>query len=283
MQFSYKYFIIITFILFPCKKNIERLLIKEDHNIIKGKKKAKKEGRDKAVKKICAFGDSVLKGIVLDHTGKYKVTKNSFSNLCENAFEIKVDNWGKFGSTIRNGEVSLERYYDKIKGHDYVLFEFGGNDCDFNWKEIAKEPDKLYEPNSTIKDFELAYTELINKVKSLGVAPVLLSLPPIDAKRHFNTISKGLNADNILKWMDGNVEFINHWHERYNLEVFKLGIEQKISVIDITSVFLEQKNYRDFICEDGIHPNDKGHEIIAKAITNHIEQKFQSVDTWKQL
>lgn len=235
------------------------------------------------MKSVCAFGDSVLKGIILDNTGKYKVTKNSFSHLCENAFEIKVDNWGKFGSTIRNGEISLERYYNKIKGHDYVLFEFGGNDCDFDWKEISEKPDTKCQPNSTIQDFALAYTELINKVKSLEVAPVLLSLPPIDANRYFKTISKGLNAENILKWMDGDVEFINHWHERYNLEVFKLGIEQNVSVIDITSAFLEHRNYKEFICEDGIHPNEKGHEIIAQAITNHIEQKFQSVDSWKKL
>ena len=122
---------------------------------------------------------------------------------------------------------------------------------------------------------------MIQKVKELSITPVLLSLPPIDAKCYFKTISYQLNRENIKKWMNGNIDFITNWHEMYNLEVFKIAIENRISVIDITSEFLKQKNYKDFLCEDGIHPNDKGHEIIAEAIKNYITDKFHSVEDWK--
>lgn len=40
----------------------------------------------------------------------------------------------------------------------------------------------------------------------------------------------------------------------------------------ITS-FLEQKNYSDYLCDDGIHPNERGHELIAEAIMQHIARK----------
>ena len=54
------------------------------------------------------------------------------------------------------------------------------------------------------------------------------------------------------------------------IEVFKLAINKDIPIIDITSKFLEIKNYSNLLCDDGIHPNEKGHKIIAEAIKEHI-------------
>ena len=45
-------------------------------------------------------------------------------------------------------------------------------------------------------------------LKKIGKEPVLLSLPPIDSAKYFDYISKKLNADNILKWMEGNKQFL---------------------------------------------------------------------------
>ena len=73
--------------------------------------------------------------------------------------------------------------------------------------------------------------------------------------------------------MEGNKQFLTNWHERYNIEVFKLAINKDIPIIDITSKFLEIKNYSNLLCDDGIHPNEKGHKIIAEAIKEHIEKK----------
>ena len=33
------------------------------------------------------------------------------------------------------------------------------------------------------------------------------------------------------------------------------------------------KNYSNLLCDDGIHPNEKGHKIIAEAIKEHIEKR----------
>ena len=57
------------------------------------------------------------------------------------------------------------------------------------------------------------------------------------------------------------------------IEVFKLAINKDIPIIDITSKFLEIKNYSKLLCDDGIHPNEKGHKIIAEAIKEHIEKR----------
>lgn len=55
---------------------------------------------------IYAFGDSVLKGVILEND-KYKVCQNRFSNICEDVLNVVIENKAKFGSTISIGEKSF--------------------------------------------------------------------------------------------------------------------------------------------------------------------------------
>ncbi|MBR6806337.1 MAG: SGNH/GDSL hydrolase family protein [Bacteroidaceae bacterium] len=66
---------------------------------------------------------------------------------------------------------------------------------------------------------------------------------------------------------------IDRWHERYNMEVMRLGVLTHTPVIDITSVFLERRNYSDYLCEDGIHPNEEGHRLIEEAIIAYLKRE----------
>ena len=52
-----------------------------------------------------------------------------------------------------------------------------------------------------------------------------------------------------------------------------MTLNNDISRIDITSKFLEQKDYSLFLCEDGIQPNEEGHKTISEAIQEHITKK----------
>lgn len=223
---------------------------------------------------ISAFGDSILKGVIYENN-IYKVSKNRFSNICEEVLGVSIENKAKFGSTVDVGKNIISKNINLIKEtkSKYVVMEFGGNDCDYNWEEISENPDKEYNPKSTIAEFIEIYSYLIDELKKIEKQPVLLSLPPIDSVKYFNYISRKLNADNILKWMEGNKQFLTNWHERYNIEVFKLAINNNIPIIDITSKFLEIKNYSKLLCDDGIHPNENGHKIIAEAIKEHIEKR----------
>lgn len=57
---------------------------------------------------VSVFGDSVLKGVVLENN-KYKVSSKRFTNICEEVLGIKIENKAKFGSTISIGEKSIEK------------------------------------------------------------------------------------------------------------------------------------------------------------------------------
>lgn len=234
------------------------------------------------MKEICAFGDSILKGVILDSVGKYKILKSSFSNLCSSMLNCSIMNWGLFGSTIDKGEQILDRHFDQLQKYDYAVLEFGGNDCDFNWQAISEEPEKEYIPNTCIDKFEAMYLDAIHKIKSVGIKPVLLSLPPISATKYFDAISRNRNGANILKWLKGDVHFISNWHESYNISVFKVAAAAGAQVIDITSAFLRTPNYNNLLCADGIHPNEDGHKIIAQRIKEYVEERFSSISLWQK-
>ena len=219
---------------------------------------------------VCVFGDSVTKGVVFDNViKKYTLLRNCFANLVMESFPVMVRNYSKFGCTISKGMDLLRRHKNELSGYDYTVLEFGGNDCDYNWAEVAAHPEQEHQPKTPIPVFQRQYEELIGQIKTCGSRSVLLTLPPIDAKRYFAWISKGLNAGAILKWL-GDIDHIYRWHERYNLAVCQVAKACEVPLIDISSAFLETHNYQDLLCEDGIHPNEKGHRLISGVIGSTI-------------
>ncbi|MGN0202109.1 MAG: SGNH/GDSL hydrolase family protein [Candidatus Cryptobacteroides sp.] len=231
------------------------------------------------MKRIVAFGDSVLRGVVIDKETtdndnvKYTFLENNFTSLCGKRLGIDVLNYGKFGSTVDCGEKMMNRHREAVREADVTLLEYGGNDCDYVWSEIANSPDAEHFPKNDPKTFCSKYRRLIGDVSRLGSKPVLLSLPPLDPERYFRHFTRGMDKRQkscILKWLGGTVETISSWHELYNLQLFKIGAAVAAPVIDITSTFLSRLDYRDYLCEDGIHPNEKGHGLIADAICEYV-------------
>ncbi len=221
---------------------------------------------------ICVFGDSVCKGVVFDSAlAKYRVLKDSFIHLLEKAGNMVINNYSKFGCTVTRGSEILTKHESELRNYDYTVLEFGGNDCDYDWAAVAAEPDAFHVPKTPVDDFKTKYAGMVEQIKDSGGNPALLSLPPIDAKRYFNWISRGLNADNILRFL-GDVEFIYRWHEMYNLAVCSVAMEHHVPLIDISSVFLKTGHYQNYICEDGIHPNEQGHKLIEKEIFQYVLQ-----------
>lgn len=222
------------------------------------------------VNSICVFGDSIIRGVVFDGIrGRYIFLKNSFANLFGMNTGVKVENYAKFGCTIIAGKKIIESHQTELSGYEYTALEFGGNDCDYNWKAISECPDDIHLPNTPLNVFEELYSEAIDSVTASGSKPILFSLPPLDARKYFAWLSRGLNAENILHWL-GDVEHIYRWHEMYNLAVMRLAAIKNVPLIDIRKAFLESRNYFNLYCEDGIHPNEAGHALISDVIKGYL-------------
>lgn len=223
------------------------------------------------VSSVCVFGDSVTKGVVLGSNKRYTILRDSFVNMIKSSANLVMQNYSKFGCTVSKGLDSLLKHRDELKDFDYVALEFGGNDCDFDWAEVSAAPEEEHQPKTPIDLFQQKYEQMIETVRHTGSRPVLLSLPPIDARRYFAWISRGLNPANILRWL-GDVEHIYRWHEMYNLAVCRLAKDTAAPLLDISSAFLETHHYQELICDDGIHPNEKGHALISRILQGEISQ-----------
>ncbi len=218
---------------------------------------------------ICILGDSVARGVVYDEIkNKYRFLKDNFINLLSKEENIEIKNFSKFGSTILNGEETLNKNIDKIRECKCTFLEFGGNDCNFNWSEVSENPEANHLPKVPVEDFKKEYKKIIKTIKKEGSKPILLSLPPLSVERFFEWISSGLSKKRILKFLKEK-EYIYRWHELYNATIFDLGREECVDVIDIRKVFLEHKNIEEFLCIDGMHPNEKGHKLINEALLDY--------------
>ncbi len=228
---------------------------------------------DLNLKSVCLFGDSIAKGIILDEdSGRYSIGKASFATTAAQALGVILDNKARFGCTIKKGQEIVTRILSseaKNPPIDYALLEFGGNDCDFDWQEISKSPEEIHLPKTPIDEFIKIYKQIIEALRSKQIRPVILTLPPIAADSYYKWISKGNpDKDNIMKWLCGNVEYIYQWHERYNSAVWEVASATSCTVIDIRKAFLEDKNYKQLICSDGIHLNLAGHMLARQTIVD---------------
>lgn len=218
------------------------------------------------INSVCIFGDSVAKGVVFDAVkNKYSLLKESFANIVERQQNISIFNFARFGCTISMGSEILKRHESELNRFDYTILEFGGNDCDYNWAEISEDPLGQHICNTPIPLFREKYKELIYRVLQNGGKPVLLNLPPIDSKRYFQWVSRGLNRKNLIAYL-GEIDSIHDWQALYSKAVEELAAEIKVPLIDIRSGFMRMKSFSDYLCADGIHPNEKGHLLISKAI-----------------
>ena len=221
---------------------------------------------------IFAFGDSIMKGIVASPSQldegivKYVISSQGFVNRVGETGGQIIRNLSRFGSTIFGGLNNIDRHLREIKAGDRVVLEFGGNDCNFDWKAIAADPLGVHKPQVGLKEFHQLYVSAIEKIRSVGASPVMLSLPALLPQRFFDFVSKGLDKENILRWLGGDVNYISNWHEQYNLEIFKIGAELQVQVIDISTVFLSLRSLGDYYCNDGMHPNEAGHALIAEVV-----------------
>ena len=218
---------------------------------------------DSNLRSICVFGDSIAKGVVLDNRkNRYTYIKDNFMNIFSRKSGIRTENYAKFGCDVIKGSKIISNHISELSEFDNILVEFGGNDCNFNWNRISEEPEKEHIPSTPIASFKEIYTKMIEKIRAAGSDPIMMNLPPLVAEKFFAWVSKGNNAGNILKWL-GDVDHIFRWHRDYNDAVCEIAEKNSVPLIDIRSAFTELGDYSEYICEDGMHTNLKGHRLIA--------------------
>ena len=162
----------------------------------------------------------------------------------------------------------LNRLLEKNDPPAAVLLEYGGNDADFRWDEVAARPFDEHLPNTPLPVFTETMRRMVESLRAHNVRPVLSTLPPISSERYLNWITRdGLSKESILTWL-GDENAIYRYQENYSRAIERLAGELSCTLVDLRSAFLEKRMLLPYLCEDGIHPNDAGqrliHEVLAE-------------------
>ena len=222
--------------------------------------------------RIAALGDSITKGVVLNEQNRYSAADQCFLDIISNELDLRIDNYGKFGCTVGYGNSVIERHTADIADSDYTFIEYGGNDCDFDWMKIAQDPHGEHKARTPLEEFTEELSSLVAKISELGSVPVLISLPPILSDTYFSFFSRSMSDEqknNIKEWLGGDIGIISRWHESYNRALFQVANQTRTQIIDITTPFdTFRGDLTSLYCADGIHPNARGHKLIAHSIIN---------------
>lgn len=225
-------------------------------------------------RKISIWGDSILKGVVLDDTdGRYRVLENNSVDRFAALTGTEVTNHASFGMTTGKAYERIERSLAKRlpEEDEIVLLEYGGNDCDFRWAEVAADPESKHLPKTPIDQFGTMLQSIIDLFKSIRIKPILMALPPLDPGRYFAWISRGLNVENLLAWL-GDVNRIYRWQEAYNDIVVETAMDNELRIINVRQDFLVCDDYLSKFCTDGIHPNAAGQETILASVLSYVNR-----------
>lgn len=228
------------------------------------------------MKRLLIVGDSIAKGVVFSReTNKYSLVHlDRFARLREMGVDVK--NVSQMGATVEKGLRVLDRptLFEDGGAKTEVLLEFGGNDSDYNWKAISQNPDSPeHTPNVLLERFAGLYRECIEKAREKGASVCVSNLLPISAQKYFSHITKGLCAQNILRWL-GSEEMLYRWHEYYNAMVERVAMQSGCRLLNVRAPFLLRHDYESLLCQDGIHPNEQGYRALDAVLFEQLRPLF---------
>jgi len=206
--------------------------------------------------KIFCFGDSITYGAddlsVSGWTTRLRLYLDKKS-LEDSKYEGLVYNLGIPGETTEGliKRFVLEtgaRIREDKDEENIFIFAYGTNDAAF-----------IPSNNSFrvgVDIFRDNLNETIARAKKFSDKIFILTITPVVDELTTSPINKDKSRTN---------EYI----EKYNNIIIEIVQEQDITLIDSNSVYLNQ-NYKELVCEDGLHPNDRGHKVIFNTVKEKL-------------
>lgn len=227
---------------------------------------------ENGIKKIAVFGDSILKGAVtgINSGHLFDVVEENSLVIAQKKFNFELQNYSVFGNTIIKGQRKLNAILGRSEKFDLGIIEFGGNDCDYDWGKIIENPNEQHSQKVPLKDFLSILKEMVLTLRNNQITPLIMTMPPLVNDFWFNHLCKNYEKEKILTFVKNNENKFYQNHEIYNLSLIEFAVKNKIQFVDMRREFLLQSDNRDFMCLDGIHPNQKGYELMGKIWINQL-------------
>ena len=95
-------------------------------------------------------------------------------------------------------------------------------------------------------------------------------------RRYYEWIGRDIEGkENILVWL-GDVQQIYRSHAAYNRLVVELARQLGCRLVDLRASFLENGDYRPYLCMDGIHPNAEGHVLMERVFLRYARENLRT-------
>ncbi len=229
---------------------------------------------------ITVFGDSVPAGIVYEKNKLRRLNKSCVDLVCKH-FGIKVTNISKFGQTwsrlIDKGVVKKYIETTPKQNNNVVVFFMGGNDSDYEWKDVATSPLEYHPEKTPVSDFKSTLGKTIKELQANGIKVLFCDLTPVVSARYVdNVISKLADKKEVMKFLHNDIENVYRHQALYSSFITQYAELNKCGLISVRDAFLRNKHYEKFMCIDGIHPNKAGHKLIAKSIIKQIQARLKT-------
>lgn len=192
--------------------------------------------------RIVVFGDSITKGFDDSQGGWVHRLKRDLENR-ENS-DYSIYNCGISGNNTRDLLKRLKteneaRFLEENDEH-IVVFAIGTNDS-----SKYHENNKYHVP---LEEFKENMNDLIHQAQELSTRIIIIGLTSIDE-----------NKTTPVSW-DSNLSYYQKNVEAYNSALLDIAQDHNLEFVKLlNTVPLDDM-------EDGLHPNDKGHEKIYQKI-----------------
>lgn len=212
------------------------------------------------------FGDSIGQGIIADDQGNYHISRQNWTAQFP-ADEYQIENYSSLGFTVEKG---LKRLNAKTPepGH-LCLIEFGGNDSDLDWKEVAAAPAEYHRARLEPEEFTETLEAFVTEVRSRGLTPVLLTPVPLLTERYFAWVTKKNDPSAVLAYLKDK-EHMNRQQESYANMVRYTAQNMNCMLIDVRQAFLREPDLPSLICCDGIHLNEAGQTLFGRILLDAL-------------
>ena len=217
------------------------------------------------------YGDSLLKATMPDTEMRYHFHLPEVMAQYPSD-RLEVVNRAKMGATVTKGLSLVE--HDVQRGIDarWALVAYGGNDSDFDWEAIAAAPEEEHLPHTVLPEFTEKLRRAVTALRSAGVQPVLMTLPPIDAQRYLDFLCRaGRSKERIMAWL-GDIQHIYRHQELYSDTVAQVAYETGTPIIRVRESFLREKHLPGLISPDGIHLTMEGYTKMFDTLAGWLRQ-----------
>lgn len=202
-----------------------------------------------AITGLICFGDSIIAG-----TG---ASERDYSNakILKNSLSVPVSLKGRNWNTSQDGLERLETDVLHQKNLSHVIILFGNNDSWLTEELQCKIP---------LDQFSTNLHRMIQNIRDNNQSPMLCNLQPIDVLTFVKKYAPYIDLNKVRDLSQLDKQAL------YSAEIESVANKSNVPLINIRSAL--QKANGQVIAEDGLHPNDLGHKVIAEKILKILKR-----------